>query len=283
MTPIYQSLRIRRLTATESVAFTHTVSLVCFVLCQASFDLFIVLILTSLAHLLADNIAAQWRGGALHDNQWGIVLRREDQILLEDFDIKGATQVFKDHTITRSRKICSSSSSWRHEGILITPNLWRTGYNDPKLGLQLRNVNITGFDTDWYSCKSSEPIGYYSTSDVYDGHFDYVSSAQDVSIVDSRGTIIDGCRFASELGVSDIVINDLDGGLDLSGASARGALVSNFPHVTDIFGSDACSSIGNCMAYCPGLCLRTFTLRVEQFGTENWKLKVSCLFTILLI
>ena len=29
------------------------------------------------------------------------------------------------------------------------------------------------------------------------------------------------------------------------------------------------------MAYCTDVCLRTFSCRVEQFGTENWKLRIT--------
>lgn len=112
-------------------------------------------------------------------------------------------------------------------------------------------------------------------SSIWDGHFDYISSAESVNIVDSRGTYMDACRATSERGVSDLVINDLNGSLDPTGAASSGALVHDNDHVKKIFGTSGCESIGNCLAYCPGVCLRAFSLRVEQFGTENWKLLVS--------
>ena len=110
--------------------------------------------------------------------------------------------------------------------------------------------------------------------DYEDKHWDYISSAQNVNIVDSRGTVMDGCQAAISPGTTDIVITDVDGSLDPTGNATVGALVSDSPHVTDIMG-DACSSIGNCMSYCSDVCLRTFSLKVSQFGTENWRLKVS--------
>lgn len=110
----------------------------------------------------------------------------------------------------------------------------------------------------------------------YDGHFDYISSVEDVTVNDSRGLIMDGCRVASDVGVTDLVFTDLDGSFKPDGSDATGgSLVSDYSHVIDIFEDGACSSVGNCLAYCPGLCLRTLSYKVEQFGTENWKLRVS--------
>ena len=154
------------------------------------------------------------------------------------------------------------------EGIQQPSTIWRYGGSDPGRGMTFRNVTLSGFDKelDGYDCRSSAAIAL--ASDKYDGHFDYVSSVAGSSIVDARNLIVDGCRAADERGVKDLVYTDVDG--SLSGQSAGGALVSNFPHVTDILGG-ACSDMGNCMAYCRGMCLRTMSFKVEQFGTENWK------------
>lgn len=84
-----------------------------------------------------------------------------------------------------------------------------------------------------------------------------------------------GCRAGQEVGVKDIVITDLDGSFDPSGSSTGGALVSDEPHMTDILGNGTCTTVGSCMAYCPGACLRSLTYSVEQFGTENWKLNIT--------
>lgn len=78
---------------------------------------------------------------------------------------------------------------------------------------------------------------------------------------------------AATPGVTDIVITDATGSLDPTGAATVGAIVSNSTHVTGVLG-DKCTNIGNCMAYC-SVCLRTLSLKVPQFGTENWMLKVT--------
>ncbi len=108
-----------------------------------------------------------------------------------------------------------------------------------------------------------------------DKHFDYISSAQKVKITDSRGIILDGCQLSDEIGVKNLVITSVDGSLDPTGNATSGSLVHDYDHVKQILGVGACSSLGKCLAFCPNTCLRTFSFKVEQFGTENWKLRVS--------
>jgi hypothetical protein len=110
---------------------------------------------------------------------------------------------------------------------------------------------------------------------VRDKHFDYISSAQKVKITDSRGIILDGCQLSDEIGVKNLVITSVDGSLDPTGNATSGSLVHDYDHVKQILGVGACSSLGKCLAFCPNTCLRTFSFKVEQFGTENWKLRVS--------
>lgn len=109
---------------------------------------------------------------------------------------------------------------------------------------------------------------------MFDGHFDYMSSAQGVTITDSRGITADACR-ARDRGVNDVVFNDLDGSFDPTGTSTHGVLVSDQDFMTNILGTDCTRDLGGCTAYCPDVCVRTFSYKVEQFGTENWKLKIT--------
>lgn len=220
-------------------------------------------------------IAAEYRGGKMTDNQWGISLIISDRVKLQDFDIVGSSQVFKDHTAPRGFQLCPSTT-WRHEGIRMMSQIWRTQPADPNLGLRLRNVSISGFDKEWYPCKSTEPITIIPDSWANGNkHFDYISSVGSVKISDSRGVILDGCEIAATAGVKDLVITDMDGSFDPFKNGTSGSLVHDYDHVTGILGFGACTSIGKCLAFCPNACLRTFTLKVEQFGTENWKLRVS--------
>ena len=154
--------------------------------------------------------------------------------------------------------------------------LWRLGHTDPNLGLRLKNVEISGFDKEktWYpNCKTTEPIAF--SSDKHDGQFDYVSSARNVNIVDSRNTKVNLCRIQDEVGVKTALITDMDGSLDPSGQHTGGSLVSNFEHMTTLTGVTCDVHEDQCMAYCPNVCLRTVMYKVEQFGTGNWTLRVT--------
>jgi len=226
-----------------------------------------------------NNVAAAYLGGKLSDNQWGIVVRASDHVMVQDFDIVGSSKIFKDHTESRSLKLCSDPG-WRHEGIMMPSFIFQTGSQDPGLGLRLRNVNISGFDkeTQWYLCKSTEPIAI--APDLRDKQFDYISSAKAVQISDSRGVIMDGCEVAAAYGIKDIVITDLDGSFDPSRNGTSGSIVQDYDHMKGILGVGACSSMGKCLAFCPNACLRKFVMKVEQFGTENWKLRVSAIILL---
>jgi hypothetical protein len=113
--------------------------------------------------------------------------------------------------------------------------------------------------------------------DLRDNQFDYMSSAKNVRISDSRGVIMDGCDATASYGMKDIVITDMDGSFDPSRNGTNGSIIHDYEHVKGILGVGACSSIGKCLAFCPNACLRKFLLKVEQFGTENWKLRVSAI------
>ena len=75
-----------------------------------------------------------------------------------NYDIVGASEIFKDHTVTRNMKLCYHSG-WNHEGIHMGTALWRLGDRDPNLGLRMKNVTLSGFDYDaydGYNCKSQQ-------------------------------------------------------------------------------------------------------------------------------
>lgn len=239
----------------------------------------------SLSSLLLDVIAAEYNGGKFYDNQYGMVLRVGDGTTIRDVDIKGSSEEYKDHTIARStdRQLCQYTN-WDHFGLMIGSRVWRTGHTDPGLGMRLKNVTISGLDKEksWYpNCQSTYPM-VMNPWDVLEKHFDYITSVEDTKIVDSRGAVIDACKAETQIGVKDIVITDVDGSLDPTGQASFGSLVQDHPFVHGIFG-DACSSTGNCMAYCPELCLRTFTYKVEQFRTHSWVLRVSVLCVYIII
>ena len=102
-------------------------------------------------------LSPKFLGGLLSDNSRGIYLDGSDHIHIEDYDIVGSTELFKDHTIARSLKLCSNGG-WKHQGIYMLSGLWGPYSDRQNRGLRLRNVNMSGFDKekDWYPCKSTE-------------------------------------------------------------------------------------------------------------------------------
>jgi len=132
--------------------------------CHDTFDL---------SSCLADNVAAEYLGGKLSDNQWGIIIRVSDRVMLQDYDIVGSSKPFFDHLVQNNRPLTlCSSSDWRHEGIMMMSAIWQTGDLDPALGLRLRSVNISGFDKEkqWYpNCMSTE-VRYQDIRQPRDRH-----------------------------------------------------------------------------------------------------------------
>ena len=162
--------------------------------------------------------------------------------------------------------------------ISVSDALFYTCLMQNQLALTTNLIHALCFaDKNTNTCqKGSWPIAF---SDIRTtSHFDYTSSIENISISDSRGLFIDGCGAASKYGVDDIVITDLDGsfisslGSTTSDNETFGVLVSNNARM--MFG-ECFDYPSNCMAYCPGTCLRTVTFAVEQYGTENIKLEVT--------
>jgi hypothetical protein len=101
---------------------------------------------------------------------------------------------------------------------------------------------------------------------------------ENVTISDSRGLFIDGCKASSSYGVDDVVLTDRDGyfAASLDGALFEEASAGVFVSSTAAMLFDGCIDYSaNCMSYCPGICLRTVTYSIEQYGTENVMLVVT--------
>ncbi len=139
----------------------------------------------------------------------------------------------------------------------------------------LVKIILCSSDKNTGSCASSWPIAMDSYK-YYDTHFDYLSSWENVRVVDSRGYVLDGCGAMQTFGFNDIVINDLNGSLDRTGLSTGpSALVSNTPALTNLLGNKCSAHTDSCMAYCSGVCMQSFYYNVEQFRTETWKLVIT--------
>eukprot|EP00804_Cyclotella_cryptica_P009369 CCRYP_018076-RB/>CCRYP_018076-RB protein AED:0.03 eAED:0.03 QI:374/1/1/1/0.94/0.9/20/617/4181 len=222
-------------------------------------------------------IAAEFIGGILADNQWGFFLLSSDGVLIDGMTVKGYTDAVQYITTPTNRLKLCSRPDWSHEGIRMMTKKDRYSETDPNRGLRLKNVAFSDFDKNTKSCLlGSWPISF---SDITtDSHFDYTSSMQNVTVSHSGGLFMDACTASSKYGIDDIVINDLDGALiaSIEGTSLEDAISGVFVSNTNFMKfSDCIEYASNCLAYCPGLCLRTVTYAVEQFGTEGLKLLVT--------
>jgi len=54
---------------------------------------------------------AEFIEGHTSDNQWGLMLRYSDKIVVQGYNISSSTKIFKDHTESRGRKLCGHSSA----------------------------------------------------------------------------------------------------------------------------------------------------------------------------
>ncbi len=142
----------------------------------------------------------------------------------------------------------------------------------PNVGASLKRVSFSGFDhDDEEDCNDSLQIKFNSNQ-ISDGHWNFVSSFEDVSFEGSR--ILDAVT-AQDDGVKDIVITDVGGFSDPSGqASTTSSFVSNRPQLTT-FAGGACSEYWQGIAYCENTCYRTLTVRVDQYETDTLVMKVT--------
>ena len=234
----------------------------------------------------------------------GFSLIYSDGILIDGMTVKGYTDTLKYITTPTNRQKICSRADWSHEGVRMMTKKHRYGETDPNRGLRLKNVVFSDFgkfllfhrtrstvyillnifvmkhilqDKNTNSCKlGSWPMAF---SDIRtDSHFDYTTSLENVTVLDSRGLFIDACTASLKYGVDDIVLHDLDGSLvaSISGTSPDNETSGVFVSNTDSMKFSGCIEYAsNCLSYCPDICLRTVTYAVEQFGTEGFNLLVT--------
>ena len=143
---------------------------------------------------------------------------------------------------------------------------WNDGKNK---GALLRNVHFSLFDHD-DECSDSVPITF-DTANIRSGHWDYISTFQNVTIVGNK--IMDALA-AGDSGIPDIAITDPDGGSDpLGQASGPASFVINKPYIID-FVRGECHAHHEGILYCDNTCLRTITFVVDQEFSKDYNLKV---------
>jgi hypothetical protein len=90
-------------------------------------------------------VAARFIGGIVADNQWGLIIRASDGVLVDGMTVKGYTDTLKYITTPANRRKLCSNSGWTHEGLQMATRNYRTGEFDPNRGLRLKNIVFSDF------------------------------------------------------------------------------------------------------------------------------------------
>lgn len=218
-----------------------------------------------------DGMRAKILGGHFADNQVGVHLHWSDDVEISNAIVQGNTAITKAMTASESLwKLCPGA---RLIGIKLQTLLHRSTWT--LQGSKIENVAFSDFD-DSPDCPASVPIAF--DGGKRDGHWDYLTSLQGITVSDNRGYVMDGCG-AKTMGVMDIVMSDIDGSLSPMTPPKSGMLVSDTDAMRALLG-DKCTNLAepadiNCMAYCADVCTRGVSFSVEADGTEGWMMRVA--------
>jgi len=218
--------------------------------------------------ILTNSKRATVIGGIIADNRVGLEARYSDNLTLTNIDIRGFSNLSR--ALTKAPyfwQLCPSSSA-------VVGYRLNTLIDDSSetKGATVKNLVFADFDTS-PDCPASVAIEL-NNLDVSDGHFDYMTSFQNISIKDSRNYYINACR-AQSIGINDVVLTDKDGSVfNHINASSPYSIVSNVKSLTT-FATNPCTLYPEmCVADCASTCLRTVEYSVEQFGTSKWALQI---------
>ena len=218
--------------------------------------------------LLHDSGHTSLVNSLLAENAYNIEMRWSDDVEIRDTEIRGVSSHtrYLVHPPYYNRPCTSRILSPIGYQIQTTIHNWIDGKNK---GALLWNEHFSLFDHD-DECSDSVPITF-DTANIQSGHWDYISTFQNVTIV--RNQIMDALA-ASDGGIPDIVIIDPDGWSDpLSQASGPASFVINKPYLIDFIRGE-CHAHHEGILYCDNTCLRTITFVVDQELSKDYDFKV---------
>ncbi len=208
-------------------------------------------------------------------------MRRSDEMEVNDSFIRGITSTRKEEINLAMYNSPCITNGWPAP-IGFRMNNWIHRFNGhhaetaPNLGVKMTNVHFTDFDHN-DECKSSVAVGFraaeLSEPDVNDGHFNYVSSFQNVDL----GPKTIDMASAKLGGLQDIVITDPNGSSDPAGVSTSASVfISNRNELKTFLESSGCTSYDDFgMAYCENSCLRGVTVLIDQMETKELDMKIT--------
>lgn len=209
-------------------------------------------------------------------NGYGIEMRWCDEMEISNTEIGGISDDLKSLVDPAYYNHPCASNNFQtpigyrmHTAIHRFGHKYADGTESTNRGASLSNVNFLDFDHN-DACEDSVPIEF-NTADKYDGHWNYVSSFEDVQFESNN---IMNAQKAIEGGVPDIVIIDVDGSSDPAKiATGASAFVTDKPQLTAF--ASGCTSYPHTIAYCEGSCLRTVSLYFDQTDTKDYFVKFT--------
>lgn len=210
-------------------------------------------------------------------------MRRSDEMEVHNTIVRGITSARKEDLKLAMYNFPCISSGWPAP-VGFRMNNWIRRFDGsdvdletaPNLGVKMTNVQFLHFDHD-DECFSSVAVGFRAAQlndpDVDDGHFNYVSSFENVELGSKTIDMVS----AKLGGLQDIVIIDPNGSSDPAGASnSASVFISDRSELKTFLSSSDCTSYNKFgMAYCKNACLRGVTLLVDQMETKDLDMKIT--------
>ncbi len=202
--------------------------------------------------------------------QYSIEMRWSDNIHIEDTIVQGyRAETKKLVSPPYFNKPCISSSFEPPIGLKLPSAIHRWDEGD-NVGAIVTNVTFSDFD-HFDECQEAIPINF-GANDNRHNHFDYLTMFQNVSF---DGTRIMDAKSSDEIGIKDIVLNDIGGYSDpLKQGYESGVFVRDVKWLTEL-ASNNCTRYPNGISYCVDTCVRTVSFMVDQTNTENFDLRVT--------
>lgn len=145
--------------------------------------------------------------------------------------------------------------------------MWMVDPNQP-FGAKIHNTSFSKFANQ--GCKGFVMNWSHDSR----GYFDYTTLFSGTNV--EPGTpLVDMC-LARSSGINEIVVTDLDSSLDPVGlGSGVSSLISDDENLMVMLNKTKCTPIASaCAQYCRDACLRSFTIAIDNGGTEDIQLEL---------
>lgn len=217
------------------------------------------------------NIA--FEGGHVSDHRTGIVNDRSDNIRVTNVDITGTSHTFDFYYLFQRARfhhvICPSNY---HTQVGFRTHSMVNYYHKWIPGHKIEKVRFSGFNEN--GCTRSAGYAFHTSHSVQ--HYNQFAQFVTTSSTD-KSFPFDFCGLA-DVGIDDVVFNDLDGALNPASGSVPGTpgvVITNTPKMTAMLGDKTCTEYSEwCVTYCEDSCLRTVTIHTPR-DVDNLQFHVT--------